>query len=337
MAAPAPVMQQPQYIGYPPGGMPAPGYSGVPVGSYQTQVQYQPTQPPASSPYYPSGGGGAGVGAGMVAGAGGAGGAGPLPGALYPTAPPPVYAATPPPPPRPITSEEVSQKCVQKACMKAFAVLMRSNLLSSCLCAAAVVQRIMRKFEMPYSIVTGYFHMPFVSVSSPHVWIETGQGLVTDITFSNPGRMISIMGQSFGFQKGAVKPTYTRVPTYTVYPGAINREMLAAHSRDLEAYLAGGKESLREAVDAAVAKALDGSDKVEILVDRELLDKCRKQGVVEGGAMAVGGTQGGPGGSGGPGPMQVMGGAVMGGGSTAGGTNIVPGPVIGGGGPRAVA
>jgi hypothetical protein len=132
----------------------------------------------------------------------------------------------------------------------------------------------MNKYEMPFTVVVGYFHMPYMAVSFPHVWIETSGGAVTDITFSDPNRMISVLGQGFGFQEGAVKPEYTRTPTFNVFPKAMRRDQLEQHARNLEGYMKGGGEEMdwmRKMIHDTVTIATDGTDRVDIKVDPSML------------------------------------------------------------------
>jgi hypothetical protein len=192
---------------------------------------------------------------------------------------------------------------------------MRNTILKNSLCAAALIARILKKHKMPFQVVAGYFHMPFMAISFPHVWIETSGGAITDITFSDPSRMISVLGQGFGFQEGAVKPVYTRIASYSVFASSITRDVLEAQARDLEGYLNTRKEDewIRKCIDETVAIATDGTDKVEIQVDKALLEQSRQP--------AGGGVGGGGSGQGAvpvPVPVSVMAGVPGAGGPSSG-------------------
>lgn len=180
-----------------------------------------------------------------------------------------------PPAPPPLTPAEIENKAVTLACLKTFGKLMSTTLLKNCICTSALVAKIMRHYKFSYRVVVGYYHLPGVAVSFPHMWVETGPGDVTDLTWSSQDRMIVVLGQGFGFAEGAVKPTYTRTATFNVYQGALSVEALQDQAVDLERYLAGAPPGIQTRVLETFEVAINGDDKVDISVSKDLLTKSR--------------------------------------------------------------
>ena len=161
---------------------------------------------------------------------------------------------------------EVVVKSTKLALLKALGVMMKSkpNLCGSCLCAAAVAARILHVHEIPFSVQTGYLHLPGFEYSIPHVWLVSVDDAITDITFSGPERKVLVLGQAYAFHDPADRGMYDLEAKYPVLDKALPIEELRTQAADLERYLTRAPASVKEAVEAVMVKALDGSNKVEL-------------------------------------------------------------------------
>ena len=148
------------------------------------------------------------------------------------------------------------------ACVKALGIMMSNTLAKSCLCAAAVAHKILMHYKLPHAVRTGYSQLPGAPVSTPHVWVESPGGLITDLTFSEPFRAVYILGQAFSFNEDAVNPYYTDQPEFAVPANSLSLAALGREAQDLDAYLARGPPYLRRNVDTVMEKALDGQKEV---------------------------------------------------------------------------
>ena len=169
------------------------------------------------------------------------------------------------------TAAEVNDKGIILACIKAFAKLMRSKVLRNSIFTSALISKILKHYGCPHRVVVGYMQMEPLHISYPQMWIETGAGDVTDITWSAEDRMIVVLGQGFGFAEGARKPTYARTPQFDVYPVALGIPVLQEMALDLEGYLSRASRDLQVLVEDTFKVAINGDDKIEVLVDASLL------------------------------------------------------------------
>lgn len=184
-----------------------------------------------------------------------------------------------------MAEQEFVFKAVKLGGLKAVGTMMSSasNISKNCLCAAAVAARILRHFDVAFKVVVGYTQLPGTAQSFTHVWLESPGGYVTDLTFSGPLRQVVILNWGVGFHDDAVRGVNTLEPMFPVDAAKnLPVEVLQEQARDLEGYVRRGKRHVHEAVDAACAKAVDGSDKLEITgVSSELLDSIRGGGTAE--------------------------------------------------------
>ena len=158
----------------------------------------------------------------------------------------------------------VKLKETKLMCLKALGVMMGNNLSKSALTAAAVVARLLRLQAVPYTVCVGYSQVLGVSLSYPHVWLQTGD-LVTDLTFTTPTRGVYVLGQAYGFQEDYVKPMYSsgdEEPPFFVPANCLPIAAVRSAAADLEAYLTASPAWLQNAVKDTLAAATDGTDKV---------------------------------------------------------------------------
>lgn len=157
----------------------------------------------------------------------------------------------------------IKMKTVKLACLKALGVMMSNNLAKNCLTSSAVAATILKHYQIPHAVVVGYTTIPGLEVSTPHVWLETPGDLLTDLTFSGPYRAVAILGQSFEFHEEARKPVYTAEPQFPLPQKTLPVDVLISQAKDLDGYLAGAPQFVRDHFAEIMTKALDGSDKVE--------------------------------------------------------------------------
>lgn len=161
---------------------------------------------------------------------------------------------------------EVIVRSTKLSLLKALGVMMKSplNLSTSCLCAAAVAARILTAHELPFSVQTGYLHLPGFEYSIPHVWLVSVGDAVTDITFSGPERKVLVLGQAYAFHEPAERGTYDLEAKYPILDKALPVAVLREQAANFDAYLNRGPEKIKQAVEAVLQKALDGSNTVEL-------------------------------------------------------------------------
>lgn len=161
---------------------------------------------------------------------------------------------------------EVIVRSTKLSLLKALGVMMKSkvNLSTSCLCAAAIAARVLNAHDIPFKVQTGYLHLPGFEFSIPHVWLVTVNDAVTDITFSGPERKVMVLGQAYAFHEPAEKGSYDLEAKYPVLDKALPVEVLAKQAENLEQYVNKGPAKIKEAIEAVMVKALDGSNSVEL-------------------------------------------------------------------------
>jgi hypothetical protein len=172
-------------------------------------------------------------------------------------------------------ASDIVFKAVKLAGLKAVGIMMSSssNISKNCLCAVAVATRILKHFDVAFTVVTGYTHMPGTEQSFPHVWLETPGGFITDLTFSGPYRKVIILGWAVGFHDEAVRAVYTGTPSYPVDASkSLPMAVLRQQAEDLGGYVSRAPAHVQNAIRDSLAKAMDGSDKLELKgVSAELL------------------------------------------------------------------
>jgi hypothetical protein len=172
----------------------------------------------------------------------------------------------------------------RKALLKALALMNQcSYLATNALAAAAVAAEILKHFRVPFEPAAGYLVLRGDNKAVPHAWLVTrdmpkGDGTtvpfaVTDITFVNAERAVTVLGQNVYFSDGAVLGTYfpgTDLPPgcslITVPPGMpqpLNVLALQVEVGDLTRYLARPEarktaETVRSVVDKACKPAEPG-------------------------------------------------------------------------------
>jgi hypothetical protein len=172
-------------------------------------------------------------------------------------------------------ASDIVFKAVKLAGLKAVGIMMSSssNISKNCLCAVAVASRILAHFDVAFTVVTGYTHMPGTEQSFPHAWLETPGGYITDLTFSGPYRKVIILGWAVGFHDEAVRAVYTASPTYTVDASkSLPVAVLRQQAEDIGGYVFRAPLHVQAAIKESLLKAMDGSDKLELKgVSEELL------------------------------------------------------------------
>jgi hypothetical protein len=164
------------------------------------------------------------------------------------------------------------------ACLKALGIMMSNSLSKSCLCAAAIASKILTHYEIPHRIQTGYTQMPGVAVSTPHVWLESPGGLITDLTFSQPFRAVCVLGQYFNFNEEAIKPYFTSEPENEVPTNTLPLITLSQEAQDLKIYEARAPRHVRLNMADVMEKALNGEKKVTFSgVAAELLGQAHAE------------------------------------------------------------
>jgi hypothetical protein len=144
----------------------------------------------------------------------------------------------------------------------------RQPLNKASLMAAAVAARVFKHYNVPCRGVMGYCNMDIPGrgpVSVLHAWVTSQTGVggteqVTDLTYSNPGRAVTVMGKPVKYAVNAIVPDFSLEPRYAVPPqqaGAPTFRDLAAHASDLDSYLARASPEIRDAVDGVLKVALD--------------------------------------------------------------------------------
>jgi hypothetical protein len=107
----------------------------------------------------------------------------------------------------------------RKALLKALALMSECTFLATnALSAAAVAAEILKHFRVPFEPAAGYLVLRDDNTAVPHAWLVTrdmpkGDGTtvpfaVTDITFANAERAVTVLGQNVYFSDGAVLGTY---------------------------------------------------------------------------------------------------------------------------------
>lgn len=150
---------------------------------------------------------------------------------------------------------------------------------SNCLFASAVVAEILKRHGVSFNVVAGYMHLErrdgtvASEVSMPHVWIETLDGNVTDITYTDPGREIVLLGSGIRFVEDAMKSKYSPVPVYTPLDDdgkgkqvqTLNN--LKGVAKDLNGYITGAPphmQHVRRMFDEIMTVAFSPGDRVTI-------------------------------------------------------------------------
>ena len=166
-----------------------------------------------------------------------------------------------------VTAQDIVFKAVRLAGLKAVGITMSndSNMSKNCLCAAAIAARIMDHFDVKYKLVLGYTHIPGVEQSFPHVWLETPGGFITDLTFSGPYRKVVVLNCAVGFHDDATRAEYTLEPKYSVdWTKSVPLAVLQEQVSDIAGYVQRAPARVKTAIQDALLKGLDGSDKLEI-------------------------------------------------------------------------
>jgi hypothetical protein len=156
----------------------------------------------------------------------------------------------------------VNYKRAKFACVKAIADMISNNLAKNCLTAVVIASRILNNFQIPYNIIGGYTQLEGSGVSMPHVWLETHGSAITDLTYTNPMRTVTVLGQSIGFDDDALKPTFTPEPVYTISTRSLPLATLIDAAQNLGEYLAKAPAFVRDNVKATVDAAIDPDSKV---------------------------------------------------------------------------
>jgi hypothetical protein len=170
---------------------------------------------------------------------------------------------------------DIVSRSVKLALLKALGIMMNSKpkLSESCLCASLIGARILTAHEIPFDVQTGYMHMAGFSYSIPHVWlVNTLDGAITDLTFSQPERKVVLMNQGYTFYDGpSDRASYDLEPKYALLPKALPIGLLREKASNLEKYIRDGPENVKAVVATVMKKALDGSQNVtftmEVAVD----------------------------------------------------------------------
>ena len=107
-------------------------------------------------------------------------------------------------------------QCVE-ACLKTFAALLNTPLLSSPLVVLLVESSILKAFDVPFTVQFGYKNSNVKLFSQPWVWLESPELQLTDIGMNTVTDKIKILGKSFGFSAGASDVTYTSETQGAIY------------------------------------------------------------------------------------------------------------------------
>ena len=121
----------------------------------------------------------------------------------------------------------------------------KTNMLSTCLMAAALAARVLRAFGVAFTVQCGYVQDTGVSKSAPHVWLETPNEddedapLVTDLTLLPEGaRARHLLGTRTSLREEEVlQPQYTSTNMYAVDYRSVTLTTLQGFAADLETYV----------------------------------------------------------------------------------------------------
>lgn len=176
------------------------------------------------------------------------------------------------------TQDELRVRCksIILACNKAVGKLIEHKLASSCLMAAAVAAKILTRFHVKYTAVAGYWHMEGLPYSFPHVWLATGEDAeVTDLVYSTPDRMITILGTAMPVTAGHARaPMFTAQPKLPVFshPNMLSLDRLLEVARELDSYLASAPEGLQVKIKDVLDTAFDPSATLTLHLTQDTLN-----------------------------------------------------------------
>ena len=156
------------------------------------------------------------------------------------------------------------------ACLKMFASLLKTNLLSSPAVVLIVQTSIFKAFGLPFSVVFGFKNSNIAMVSRPYVWLETPEGHVTDIGITARTDKISICGTTIGFVPTATDVTYTSDVSGPIYKvsddsGTLDtlRKIVNSVQQDgVETFVKKLEASQQAAIQAALQFANDPSSRI---------------------------------------------------------------------------
>ena len=110
--------------------------------------------------------------------------------------------------------------------------------------ASALAARVLRHFDVPFTVQCGYVQDTGVNKSAPHVWLETPNPddedapLVTDLTLLPEGaRTLHLLGTRTALREEVLIPQFTLVNMYAVDPRSVPLTTLQTFSADLETYV----------------------------------------------------------------------------------------------------
>ena len=138
------------------------------------------------------------------------------------------------------------------------------NLRTNSISAAGIAAAILKKYDMPFKVVTGYVTVAGNNKARAHVWLHTpglpeGDGN-TDLTgFTDYQKELPMLGQYMFKARDSARCTYW--PTATVPEGFeedaknIPVPILASHCANFDMYFFRGTEALRAARDTVLAYA----------------------------------------------------------------------------------
>lgn len=185
--------------------------------------------------------------------------------------------------------ESIAMETVRVACLKALVVLQNAKMAHYCLLAAYTASRILDDFGVPYRVVAGYTNMPGLELSSPHVWLETGD-LVTDMALHStsisapvstadgagggafapgqrlPPRGVVLLGTGVGFMEGWLKPEFTLTQLYPLLAGGLSIDELKAQSMNLQSYYSGAPKFVQDVINEALEAARSAQKEIKLRV-----------------------------------------------------------------------
>lgn len=136
------------------------------------------------------------------------------------------------------------------------------------LMCAVVAQRVLAAYGIQTRPVVGYNHLDGLPASIPHVWLvtPTGKGgdvitdLIADISDgARRGRSMMFLGIRHAVLESDVEQSYDSEARYPLPSGTLPMDKLREAASNLERYLEGSSDKMKEQVKDIISKATDNS------------------------------------------------------------------------------